>query len=1158
LVFNLFYYFPLDVFDAGKWFRAKVIEAESARVYIHFVGWNVMYDKWLPKSSKGIRLGDELNFLAPGRTPSEDSERGSVDTLYPAVPRSRPTRRSTPVEERSDSEDDDHIPGSPMDVDPASCSHATPSTTAAAAASSSSSSDSGWRGAGKCSPVYLSFPPASPTELPAVSSSSLYPAGARASRSPSVESVPSTKVIAQRAVRSKGDSLHTSSRRRRDPDSADEGHSNEKRGHHNNTGLGDRDYSDDDGNDDDDDEDAEEEEEEDEDESEEYEVDDNSDDEEFGLSRSAAAAARRKRQGQSHGKALARKGGRRTTPPSFQGNRSRPTNKGASASAKRKATAEAQRKAEQEQRVRQVAKFSADSPFVEYYSCDQCNGLIEFLRFSCCYCENGAEPDAGFDLCEDCFRLDFPYDHQHPQTAFAVRAETLGGALPEEHFVADRVDEDHAMPNEEEVGAYDLAIKRQNRVCCLCFDDENKFDDEEEEDLRGFIGGDKPLIVDGLRGRREKTVWVHKACATACHTVRHVKPTWYNVAKAVSDSQATKCSSCKLAGASIACMEPGCKQRFHLPCSGSPLSSFQRGLVFFCQKHQRDQREEYEDQFQCDACGQEIDQEGGWFSCKNCSDYWNSYDLCSSCFQGAFPRGDHPHDASCFEPTTKQQCADQDRRFEGSTGHGDAALTGSARGIRPRGRKKASREKPQCLGCGTMESRMWRQDHQNKWICEGCFEANVRGRVVDSVYQAYPTRTPGGPGSKILDADTFFLPSYGPSPDQTFSLGIPATFFDIPGRAPRWGTHSSHDYRGTWIPQITRWALQRYTLEGASVVSNFLGRGTDAIEAFLLNRPLYGVDINPVALDLTQKNCSFAIPLDLQSRINPSSRPVTVLGNATCLPRDVFGDSRFDHVLSHPPYHRCIVYSSNIEGDLSRLPSLDNFCQEMFRVASESYRVLRPTRRCTVGIGDNREHCLVLPVAFRTIRSYLDAGFEIEELILKRQRCCSGTSKGASLSIIHDFLILTHEYVIVFKKPTTPFQAPENQFRLDLSPATCPKDLLALTRATSVIPERHLAGQTLVVGTCWPFQATPTLGLEVQTLTRMVERFGVEGKQLEVVEWTTPLAPTAPAISKPVNEIDVDATRESVVEFSDAEPDDSGPSDEYAALSLLLSRTKGC
>jgi hypothetical protein len=39
------------------------------------------------------------------------------------------------------------------------------------------------------------------------------------------------------------------------------------------------------------------------------------------------------------------------------------------------------------------------------------------------------------------------------------------------------------------------------------------------------------------------------------------------------------------------------------------------------------------------------------------------------------------------------------------------------------------------------------------------------------------------------------------------------------------------------------------------------------------------------------------------------------------------------------------------------------------------------SRRLTLGIGDNREHCFYIPVGFHLIRLYIDQGFELEELV---------------------------------------------------------------------------------------------------------------------------------------------------------------------------------
>lgn len=43
------------------------------------------------------------------------------------------------------------------------------------------------------------------------------------------------------------------------------------------------------------------------------------------------------------------------------------------------------------------------------------------------------------------------------------------------------------------------------------------------------------------------------------------------------------------------------------------------------------------------------------------------------------------------------------------------------------------------------------------------------------------------------------LTSYEPQPNQLFSLAFESTYFDIPGRAPRWATHSGTDYHGKSI-----------------------------------------------------------------------------------------------------------------------------------------------------------------------------------------------------------------------------------------------------------------------------------------------------------------------------------------------------------------------
>ncbi len=84
-------------------------------------------------------------------------------------------------------------------------------------------------------------------------------------------------------------------------------------------------------------------------------------------------------------------------------------------------------------------------------------------------------------------------------------------------------------------------------------------------------------------------------------------------------------------------------------------------------------------------------------------------------------------------------------------------------------------------------------------------------------------------------------------------------------------------------------------------------------------------------------------------------RPTILVGNSANLEGPLFLTESFDHILSHPPYKDCIQYSSHIEEDLSRINDLDDFFEQMKLVAATSYRLLKPRKRCTLAIGDNRK-----------------------------------------------------------------------------------------------------------------------------------------------------------------------------------------------------------
>ena len=58
-------------------------------------------------------------------------------------------------------------------------------------------------------------------------------------------------------------------------------------------------------------------------------------------------------------------------------------------------------------------------------------------------------------------------------------------------------------------------------------------------------------------------------------------------------------------------------------------------------------------------------------------------------------------------------------------------------------------------------------------------------------------------------------------------------------------THGIHKYPAKFFPELPRWIIERYTVEGDLVLDPFMGSGTANLEAALLGRDSIGVDVDP-------------------------------------------------------------------------------------------------------------------------------------------------------------------------------------------------------------------------------------------------------------------------------------------------------------------------
>ena len=228
------------------------------------------------------------------------------------------------------------------------------------------------------------------------------------------------------------------------------------------------------------------------------------------------------------------------------------------------------------------------------------------------------------------------------------------------------------------------------------------------------------------------------------------------------------------------------------------------------------------------------------------------------------------------------------------------------------------------------------------------------------------------------------------------------TVWSLPNRG-KWATHDAK-YRGNWSPYIPRNIILRYSEVGDTVLDQFVGGGTTAVEAKLTGRNFIGVDINPKAVEISKSKCDFEY--DTNSKIE------ILQGDARKLSIE---HESIDLICTHPPYADIIHYSEDIDGDLSLL-AIKPFLTEMGKVAEECFRVLKKNKFCAILMGDTRKKGMVQPLAFETMRIFELAGFKTKEIIIKEQHNCKATGFWKTNSIKHNFLLLAHEYLFIFKK----------------------------------------------------------------------------------------------------------------------------------------------
>jgi DNA modification methylase len=238
------------------------------------------------------------------------------------------------------------------------------------------------------------------------------------------------------------------------------------------------------------------------------------------------------------------------------------------------------------------------------------------------------------------------------------------------------------------------------------------------------------------------------------------------------------------------------------------------------------------------------------------------------------------------------------------------------------------------------------------------------------------------------------------------------TTWSFPKRG-NWATHKGN-YRGNWAPEIPRNLILRYSQPEDTVLDQMCGSGTTLVECKLTGRNGIGVDINKNAVMIARDRLNFDYNT-IDGSVKKTTQK-TYVGDARFL--DKIKTGSVDLIATHPPYANIIPYSKErLEGDLSNTHSIAEFAKEMKEVAMECYRVLKPNHFCAILMGDTRRNLHYIPVAFRTLNSFLEVEFILREDIIKHQWQCKSTPYWVKKSMESNFLMIMHEHLFVFRKP---------------------------------------------------------------------------------------------------------------------------------------------
>jgi len=249
------------------------------------------------------------------------------------------------------------------------------------------------------------------------------------------------------------------------------------------------------------------------------------------------------------------------------------------------------------------------------------------------------------------------------------------------------------------------------------------------------------------------------------------------------------------------------------------------------------------------------------------------------------------------------------------------------------------------------------------------------------------------------------------------------TVWDFPSKAGKNGNYIK-SYRGSFLPEMARFAIERYSNKNDLIFDPFCGCGTTIIEANRIGRNGLGYDINENAILLAQKMLK-QNTLKKENLIGVVKRK----DSRKFMQKDILEDahkSYVDMILTSPPYFNNLKYSDD-EEQLGAIEKYDVFLEELNKVWVNCYNVLKEKGFMLVVVGDVRGTIKkrglqglngLIPLHVDIINQNRNIGFTLWDIIIHPIYNMNSLHNFFYMKWLkeNDFQFINHDYILVFRK----------------------------------------------------------------------------------------------------------------------------------------------